>query len=257
MALIEHNNRNTTFLIAHDNKKKEQVHAAILTVEGSKDPKYSPLKWMGADIPVDIEAATSVPDVPRQYALFTSAGRVYHVRLNLAAGRLELIRSFDVPSIPQKADFEGFALQRLDGILLAVWAERGLTEKPATVFWGRIDIATGKFSDLRTSAFKVPFPLSNVRHISDIKVDATGAVFVTAASDPGNDGPFSSAMYYAGVLEREAKKSFVFIRSSLLTRIYRLDDHKVEAFEFIPGSDGGIAFGTDDENLGASLFTTY
>ena len=132
-----------------------------------------------------------------------------------------------------------------------------MTAKPATLFWSRFDLAAGRFSSARSTAFKVPYPISDVRHISDVKVDTTGGVFVTSASDPGNDGPFSSAMYYAGVLRPAADKTFVFIQPSRFTRLYEFAYHKVEAFEFVPGADGGLVFGTDDENLGAAVLLSY
>ena len=257
MALIEHTKQRSVFLVVHDNKKKEQIHATLLTVNGDDSPTYTPLRWIGEDIPVDLEAASSIPGVSDQFMLFTAAGRVYHVKLDPKAGQIEIIKSFDVPSIPKDADFEGFALQKIDDTLVAVWADRGLTERPATLFSARFDITNGKFSDVKWATFRVPYPAADVRHISDVKVDTSGGVFVTSASDPGNDGPFSSVMYFAGVIRQTTDKSFDFVQSKELTRIFRFDYHKVEAFDLIPGADGGIAFGTDDENLGAALLITY
>ena len=257
IALISHDKKSSTFLVAHDNKKKEQTHAGILTIEGSNAPTYEPLKWSGNDVPTDIEAAAAIPGTAGQFLLFTAAGRVFHVQLETAAKQLTLIRSYDVPAMPAGADFEGFDLQLIDGALIAVWGDRGETEKPATLFWGRLNLSTGAISDVRASKFSVPFPGANVRHISDIKVDPTGGVFITSASDPGNGGPFSSAMYYAGVISMAADRSYVFARSTVFTPLYRFAYHKVEAFDFVPGADGGLVFGTDDEDLGASILLTF
>ncbi|CAN5557327.1 hypothetical protein BH10ACI2_BH10ACI2_12900 [soil metagenome] len=253
MALIEHEKQHSSFLIVHDNKKKDQTHVAVITVDGADAPKYTPLSWIGDDVPVDLEAATSIPGEPGQFMIFTAAGRVYRIKIDLTAKTAQLIRSFDVPSIQKDADFEGFALQRIGDELIAVWADRGLTERPATLFWGRFDLAAGTFAGVKKATFKVPYPASDVRHISDVKVDQTGAVFVTSASDPGNDGPFSSAMYFAGVLRPGADKTFDFIQPAGLSRLFHFDYHKVEAFDFMPGPGGGVVFGTDDENLGAML----
>lgn len=256
IALISHEKGRTSFLIAHDNKKKEQAHAAIITLDGADAPQYKPLKWIGTDVPVDIEAASAVPGYPGQFIMLTAAGRVFHVRLDQAAGQLALIRSYDVPEIPADADFEGFEVQLIDGTLIAVWGERGATEKPATLFWGKLNLLNGTISEVRMTKFRVPFPVPNVRHISDIKVDPTGGVFITSASDPGNDGPFSSAMYFAGAISRAADSSFVFARPTSFTPLYRFAYRKVEAFEFVPGTDGGLVFGTDDENIGSAIFLT-
>jgi hypothetical protein len=103
---------------------------------------------------------------------------------------------------------------------------------------------------------KVPFPTVNVRHISDVKVDSTGGVFISAASDPGNDGTFASAVYYAGAFSVRNNKQAVFKLASLM-RLFQVGNHKVEAIEFVPGASGCIAFGCDDENLGAAIYRDW
>ncbi len=257
MAFVEHDKEHTVLLIVHDNKKKDQGHVALITVVGASAPKVTELKWIGEEVPLDLEAATTVPGAVGQFIIFTSAGRAYHIKLDPAAATAELIRAFDVPEKPAGADFEGFALQKIGTMLIAVWADRGLTERPATLFWSKFDIARYSFNSVRSAEFKVPFPTSDVRHISDVKIDETGAVFVTSASDPGNDGPFSSAMYFAGTLTAAQDGSINFSRPASLTRLFNFAYQKVEGFEFIPGRDGGVAFGTDNENLGASIFLNY
>ncbi|MFM9904520.1 MAG: hypothetical protein ACKVQJ_08125 [Pyrinomonadaceae bacterium] len=253
MALIAHEKKVTTLLVVHDNKKPEQIHATILTINGADSPIFTPLKWNGTDIPVDLEAVTSVPGRPGEYMVLAAAGRVYHVRIDLKLASVEPIRSFDLPMIPKDSDFESLSLQKVNDSMLAVWAERGLTEKPATVFWSKLDLNTYKFSEVDWAAFRVPYPTADVRHISDLKVEPTGAVFVTSASDPGNDGPFSSAAYFAGVFRTDTKGKTVLIQPAMFTPLFRFDYHKVEAFDMVPGADGGFVFGTDDENLGAAI----
>jgi hypothetical protein len=257
MALIQSENGRSSFLVVHDNKKKEQIHAEMLTIDGSESPKVTPLDWVGNDIPTDLEAVCSVPASPGQFMAFTAAGRVFHIKLDVSKHAVTVLRSFDVPAIPAEADFEGFELQSIDNTLIAVWADRGATAKPATIFWSKFDLSTDKFSDVASTPFRIPFPVANVRHVSDIKVDTTGAAFVTAASDPGNDGPFTSAAYFAGVFRVDSQRKVTFALPAGFSPLYRFARHKVEAFEFVPGTDGGLVFGTDDENLGASLLLTF
>ncbi len=160
--------------------------------------------------------------------------------------------------IPKDGDFEAFDLQNVNGTLVAVWAERGATAKSATIFWGNFELETGKISNTGWQPFRVPYPIAaDVRHVSDIKIDTTGAAFVTAASDPGNDGPFSSAVYFAGVFRMEATGKVTFAQPTALTPLLRFDYHKVEAFVLVPGADGGMIFGTDDENLGAAIYVIW
>ena len=257
IALVEQGKDQATFLVVHDNKKKDQLRISLITINGTSALKLDPLKWSGDEIPVDLEAATAVPNAPNEFLVLASEGRVFHIALDRTANSVNLLRSLDLPSKPKDADFEGFAVQLIENKLVAVWADRGATERPATLFWGKIDISKGTFSSIASAEFRVPFPLSDVRHVSDIKVDTTGAVFVTAASDPGDEGPFSSALYYAGVVKTADAGAISFLPSKELTRLYSFRYNKVEAFDLLPGPAGGIVFGSDDEDLGASIFTTF
>jgi hypothetical protein len=182
---------------------------------------------------------------------------MYHVRLDQEHQSVELIQSFDVSSIPPESDFEGIALQVVDNVLLITCAERGLDAKPATLFWGRFDLKGDRFSEVGSVAVRVPYPNANVRHISDVKVDPTGVVFVTAASDPGNDGPFESALYDIGRFRIAGGREITFEQATSPKPLRKFSDHKVEALELIPGESGGRAFGTDDENLGAAIYLDW
>ncbi|MEQ1921137.1 MAG: hypothetical protein ABL952_01395 [Pyrinomonadaceae bacterium] len=203
MALIAYEKQNTTLLVVHDNKKPEQIRATLFSINGTNTPTYTPLKWLGDDLPIDLEAMSPVPGVTGQFMALASAGRVYHVKLDRRSNSIETLKAFDLPMIPNGADFEGFDLQTINGQMVAVWGERGDTQKAATLFWSKFDLDNYKFSDVGWESFRVPYPLTNVRHISDIKVDASGGIFVTAASDPGDAGPFSSAAYFAGAFLRK------------------------------------------------------
>ena len=257
MALIEHSISKTAFLIVHDNKKKEQTHAAIITFEGNDAPTYTPVRWLGDDVPVDLEAVTTIPNVVNEFMAFTAAGRVFHIRLDKSTKTISVLKSFDVPSVPKDADFEGFVMQIVDDQLLAVWADRGLDERPATLFWAIFDLQINSFKQVGFATFKVPYPIGNTRHISDVKVDETGAVYVSSASDPGNDGPFSSAIYLAGVLKTQPNSSIKFFQTPILTRLFHFDYHKVEAIELVSGTNGGFVFGSDDENLGSAVYLDW
>ena len=254
MALIEHTNNQTSFLVVHDNKKKDQIHAGIVTVTGNNAPQYTPLEWFGNDIPVDLEAVTSVPNSPNNFMAFMASGRVYHIQINRIAKTVQVLKSFDVPEIPAESDFEGFALQKFGDDLLAVWAERGLDEKPATLFWSKLNLQNYTFGNVSSEKISVPHSAEKTRHISDVKVDLSGGVFISSASDPGNDGPFTSAIYYLGAFNYNFRERISFTKVPVLTRLFHFDYHKIEAIELVSGADGGFAFGTDDENLGESIY---
>lgn len=92
-----------------------------------------------------------------------------------------------------------------------------------------------------------------MRHISDIKVDSAGIVYITSASDAGDDGPFQSALYVAGYLGFSGNK-IVWKQNSQLVPLYRADYRKIEGMELVPGNAGGVVFGTDDENFGSYVY---
>lgn len=258
MALVEANDSAATFIIVHDNKKPEQQHVGLIRFEGDGAPRYIALEWRQdkqiGELPVDLEAITSVPEQANTFMAFNSQGNVYHIRLDARRTGVDVLKVFTVPAIPVGRDFEGFALQKLDDKLLAVWAERGLDAKPATLFWSAFNLANYTFAETNSASIVVPTTTQNVRHISDVKADSSGAVFITSASDPGNDGPFDSAFYFAGTFHVSGAGKIVFARAPAPLRLRHFPYHKVEGFDFVPGRMGGVVFGTDDENLGSAIF---
>lgn len=253
MALIEHTNKQTSFIVVHDNKKKKQARAGLITVNGNTAPKFTALNWLGKDIPVDLEAVTAIPRATNNFMAFTSAGRIYHIELDRNNSSVKVIKSFNAPSIPTNGNFEGFSLQRIGDTYLAVWAERGENNKAATLFWSKFDLQAYAFTQVSSTSIKVPYPNSNVRHISDVKVDESGKVLISSAADPGNDGPFASAVYLAGKFNLNPSV-ITFDQAVSLTRLFSVDNRKIEAFEILPEAVGGMVFGTDDENLGSAIY---
>jgi hypothetical protein len=43
-------------------------------------------------------------------------------------------------------------------------------------------------------------------------------------------------------------------QNTQLVPIYRCDYHKIEGLELVPGAEGGVILGTDDENLGSYVY---
>jgi hypothetical protein len=86
-----------------------------------------------------------------------------------------------------------------------------------------------------------------------LKVDPAGIIYITSASDPGNDGPFQSGVYVAGYLGFRGNK-IAWRQNPQLFPLYRCDYHKIEAIELVPGAEGGAIVATDDENLGSYVY---
>ena len=132
MALVSREDRVKKLIVVHDNKKKRQLRASIVTLTDGQTPTMTPLKWLDDDIPIDLEAVTAIPERSGEFIAFESVGRAYHVKLDVNAASVEVIRSFDVPMIPKGADFEAFSVQKIGGKLIAMWADRGASEVART-----------------------------------------------------------------------------------------------------------------------------
>jgi hypothetical protein len=254
MALIEDNAERTAFLIVHDNKKKKERRAGMIRINAGQSPVYVPVEWSGDKPPVDLEALTVIPGRPHNFLALTSAGDIYHLEFDPAVNFIRVIKTFTIPSIPVGSNFEGLSLQKIGGTSLLVWGDRGEDLKPGTLFWSKFDLDTYNFGEVGSAFVKVPYPNSNVRHISDLKVDAEGRIFISSAADPGDDGPFASAVYTAGRLVLEDASRIGWQQASALPQVFSIADHKIEAFEIVPGENQKLVFGTDDENLGAAIY---
>ena len=253
LALLEHTDNSVSFLAVHDNKIiPDQPGLAVVKIENNI-PQYIPIEVpFTIDFPADLEAITRVPGEDElSFMALTSKGTVYHFSLNDDFNTVTLIKVFDLPSRGLPSNLEGFSLQKINNQVVAVWGHRGDTRKPGIMYWGLLDLTTYQITPQGFTKTTVPFPINNVRHISDLKIDSAGVVYLSAAMDMGDNGPFESAVYVAGVLYSDNEQ--IKWRESDLFPLYKIDQHKVEAIEIIPGIEGGMILGTDDENQGSYL----
>ena len=256
MALVQQQNDTLDFLIVHDNKQKDQGRLAIISIKRNEQPQYLPVQWPNnTDLPIDLEALTAIPKTENSsFMAFSSLGKIYQISLDKNNKTVSPIKAFSLPTIPEKSNFEGFSLQEIDGKILAVWAHRGEGEEPARLYWGTLDLNSDRIQPQGSIKVKVPWPISQyVRHISDLKIDKAGILFISSATDPGDDGPFASAIYVAGAFKLTGNK-FEFRLNPELTPIDRYNYHKIEGLELVPGAAGGLVFGSDDENMGSSVY---
>lgn len=256
MALMSQENHSLNLLVIHDNKGKDEGRLAIITIKGQEQPEYFPLNWpSNAELPIDLEAIASIPGKANSFMALSSTGKIYSIRLSEVNKNISILKVFALPEIPKGSNFEGFALQEINGTLLAVWAHRGQGEEAATIYWGKLDLDTYQITPLGSAMLIVPRPTGkDVRHISDIKLDKSGILFITSATDPGNDGPFESAVYVAGSFG-VSRSAIAFQPNPELVPLSYYNYHKIEAIELVPGAAGGVILGTDDENMGSSVYT--
>lgn len=255
MALLSQQNGFRDFLIVHDNKQKNQGRLAIISIKGQNQPEYFPIDWpSNTELPIDLEALTSIPGkIDSRFIALSSAGKAYEIKIDPTDKTISVLQVFELPEIPPGSNFEAFALQNIQGQLVAVWAHRGAGKEPATIYWGVLDLVKYQITPAGSAQLTVPFPSGNVRHISDLKVDPAGIMYISSASDTGDDGPFESAVYVAGYLNLQGNK-IVWRHNPQLIPLHRFRYHKIEAIELVTGADGGVVVGTDDENLGSSVY---
>ncbi|MEU9607309.1 hypothetical protein [Streptomyces sp. NPDC048057] len=236
-------------LAVHDNKHAGQRRLSRIQVAGNEAQVWE-VRWDGERLPVDLEALSDVPGRPGEFVALESSGRAYHLRW--ASGAARVLREFTVPDVAPGDNYEGFALTSSGGRLVAVWAHRGQDEDPGVLATARLDWATLAFGPRVSTPVTVPYPGQDVRHVSDVDVTSSGQVVTTAASDPGDDGPFDSAVYDLGRVTIPAGGEPVLELRAQPLRLGTFAGHKVEGVVCAPGAPS-TALGSDDENLGAAV----
>jgi len=258
IAFVEQEKDSLSFLIVHDTKgDKPKPRFALVKLQGNNSVQYLPLKLANVvNLPTDLEALTVVPQKEElSFMALTSYGKVYHIKLEAQEQKVSLLGSFDLPKSDPQSNFEGFALQKIDDILLAVWADRGSETRPGIIYWGRLSLPTYKITQEGSASLRVPFPVKDVRHIADLKVDQAGIVYISASRDSGNNGAFESAVYTVGAFCLY-DNHISFRANQALVVLYHFPAHKVEAIELVTGASGGLVVGSDDENQGGSIRTS-
>jgi len=243
------------FLVVHDNKQPDEPHVASVLFGYATGVSYRRLAWPeNVPPPVDLEAICPLPETPGSFLALTSAGRLLHLRYHgrRAAEALEVLHESILPGLEQHPNLEGVAVQTLGDKTVALWAERGDGHKPATLYWGIYDAVADTVTPQGKAQVAVPYPSGrNTRHITDLRLDGGGVVWGAAASDPGDQGPFESAVYALGSLHLEGDR-IVFQPNHAPTRLWTAR-RKIEAIEFVPGAAGRVYFGSDDESAGGWL----
>ncbi|MGX2993230.1 hypothetical protein JNUCC64_02870 [Streptomyces sp. JNUCC 64] len=250
----------TDVLVVHDNKHPAEPKVSLVRFTTGLAPSASVLRWEGDRDPVDLEALTAVPGVRGEFVALESSGRGYHLRL--AGDSVWALRQFTLPGSPAATgdgswsptgdNYEAFALTGTPfGGLTAVWAHRGQDEDPAVLNAAALDWGSLSFGPRSSAPVRVSYPAADVRHISDLAVSPAGRLTVTSASDPGNDGPFDSAVYDAGRLVTGGPDGPSPAPAARPRRLAVFPGHKIEALGC--GTATGAVLGTDDENAGGSV----
>ena len=248
-ALERHAAARTDFLVVHDSKKPDLPRLGRVTVAADATT-YAPLAWpAGAEWPVDLESICGLPGRPGRFVALASGGRLF--TLDVDGDKVALVGApIEFPKTKEldAPNYEGFAVREIDGKLVAAWADRGDKEAAGRLFWGPFDAAKGP-TVAGSVEIRVPWPeAAKTRDVTDLKIDAAGVVWATAAWDDDEKTPLRSALYALGVLRDASPSGFRANAALVRARIFL--DQKVEALELVPGADGGFALGSDDEGSG-------
>jgi hypothetical protein len=228
------------WVIVRDNKAAGQNRISLL----SDTDVVTALTWPGT-APKDLESVAAVPGVSGDYAALTSSGT--GSLFAISGTTVTVVSQFTVPR--GTSNVESFALTQVGSAVVAVWATRGSTTAPANVFAATFTPSTGVFGRVATAKVSVPYPDSDLRQVTDLAIVNANLVG-SAASDPGDSGPFDSALYNLGSVTVSAGRVALTITTP--TSLGSYGGHKIEGVA-CSGTTGLL--GSDDEKLGGWVRT--
>jgi hypothetical protein len=253
LALVEHAPEKTVLLAVHDNKKAGQKRLSLVTRNKGSAAQSTTVAWPG-DLPVDLEAICRLPGEERTFLALTSKGALFRLTLEQDNKAVRVVPN--PKPLEGGLEYEALDVQRVAGKLVACWAERGDGNGDGVLHFAVFDPRTWEFEQPQTIKVRAPWPLVDQRHVSDLRLLTDGTVLATSASDSGDDGPFSGAIYIAGSIVLSNDRPH-FLINSQPARLFVTTEHKIEALEIIPGADGGMVLGSDDENRGGAVYFVW
>ena len=232
------------FLVVHDNKKKKQPRISYL----DKSFKLRKLVWPEPKLPYDLEALHKMPHYTNKFIAMESTGKAYLFFVDPFDFRIELIQTFSLPGISNKMNLEGLAVFNSAQGQVFIYGDRGSNKRSSTLITALYEPTNHNIYEVNKFVIELPFPENDKRNIADLAIDNNGGVWTVATSDPGNDGPFQTAIYHIGQMSNVG--TFNFNHPSLLKPLMIIDNQKVEAMIF---NKERLILMTDNENFGATF----
>lgn len=205
--------------------------------------------------PKDIESISALPGGKSILVAESGAIGKEHQRLfelSETNGRWLVQRIFRWPW-PVK-NVEGMEVCTVNGRHYFVSAERAEGAVSVEIVWAQIEVKTLSFGEAQRMSYSPPMvtPGKGQRLISSLTCDEGGALFGSAAYDPGNEtGPFRSVIFEVGLFQEQ--DGIVGLRLHKSPRSVVLEGLKVEGLVVMPqhtGSQGHALISTDDEDMG-------
>lgn len=233
-------------LVAHDNKRRGEPRIGLVSWN-SHD--YRELKWPSDKLPFDLEGLDMIPGKKNEMIAMESTGKCYRLFYDQGRRKLVFKREFQIPEVTRSMNLEGIAFCKVGRKTLVAWGDRGSDDRPGRLHWGWLTYYGSKIEPLGSYSFTVNFPEKDVRHLSDVKITEEGVCWISADSDPGDEGPFDSAVYKLGSFNLD-ENPVVFNPEKTVQPFLKFRGHKVEAIMIHAGK---LINGTDDENYGGSI----
>ncbi len=242
-------------IVVNDNKLPGEPRIGRVT-QKKENVTFQTLPWpANAEIPIDLEAISEVPDRFGEFIAVASAGKCFHIKVS--GDTVTLLSTFPIPGAKPFLwnNYEGFRLQKIQGEIVAVWTHRGGFGREGLVFVAPFSLSNNNFGPANVYKLNVPWPESDRRDSSDVAISAQGEVFVSATSDPGDDGPFLSTIYKIGILKKDISGLWILPNSNKRFLIpieieEQRNSHKIEGLTFLGKT---LIAGSDDENKGGWL----
>mgnify|MGYP001159858775 FL=1 len=231
------------FLVVHDNKKKDQPRISYL----DKSLNLRKLIWPEPKLPYDLEALHKVPEFRNKFIAMESTGKAYLFYVDPFDFRIEIVQTFTLPGISNKMNLEGFAIFNSAQGQIFLYGDRGSNKRNSTLITAFYDPSNHNIYEVNKFEIELPIPKKSKRNIADLTIDINGGVWTSATSDPGNNGPFKTAIYQIGQMNNTG--TFDFNHPSLLSPLMVIENQKVEAMIF---DKGDLILMTDNENYGAT-----
>jgi hypothetical protein len=257
------------FLVVHDAKfdteERDQPRVSLVKTPTSLDGiQVVPQTSLKFDlIPNDLESVAIVPG--RKGALLAESGvssdpdqaMIYYITWDAELTfRVESANKWptDVTNV------EATAVASIGDKLWFLYAERADGLKTTQIRGTELNIGnhgTLQFGDKWTSErFTPPVPEepADARPASALNIDTDGTIYVASAFDPGDLGPFKSAVWDAGTVAVDSADDLVLNLTDKPVAVAISDGLKIEAIALnADKSVRPIFIGMDDEDYGGAL----
>lgn len=213
------------------------------------------------DMGSDFEAICRIPKTNTYLVVESSYykgkfGRLMLIEVQRSGGKVKVkaLRSYQLPKDVEQ--IEGMVCVKPEsegkGKLLVVIGDRDGKTNDLNIRWELLDIGDDTKRSLTFADgvnFQTPYTDNMPRDITDLYLDPAGQLWCAASRDNGDQGPFRSAIYLIGQINKQ-RCCRVSIYDAPVKKV-ELEGLKVEALgaPILPGSD--FTVGTDDEDFGS------